>query len=423
MSWFIVNSTQSFSFKPTGGSQTVKKFDPENPETALVALENKVKTKCPTDRRSELLLEAKRFLETPVDPMVHCIFPHGVIVPDWYKTQTDPHKINRALVAGMDVLELHDQFVKDKLVEHNQEYLDKIKRLDEDLGLVRITSYQCAAEEFKREKEKLENTIRTMELKHIKEKEELKETYKALTTKQEVTKSCDLGTVGQNLMTDLFNDAYGINEDIEVSECATESAMMDYDIKYKSLNIKADVKNWAYTVSKPEVDKCKRDMEVNPHVDIGILISLKTNISLHSSSWIDIEPYGPNRFIIYINNLMEDPITRLKTLVPFFRVIEKQKRARLEDTTDFAEIVRITDCIKAILKHHGDAIGAHRKAWTNKRNAISRALKEFDECLGVLKMSTEKSIEDMLKVLNTECEHTEVRDDIADTLIKINWET
>jgi hypothetical protein len=116
---------------------------------------------------------------------------------------------------------------------------------------------------------------------------------------------------------------------------------------------------------------------------------------------------------------MEDPITRLKTLVPFFRVIEKQKRARLEDTTDFAEIVRITDCIKAILKHHGDAISAHRKAWTNKKSVIMKALKEFDECLGVLQMSTEKSIEDMLKVVNTDCEHTEVRDDIADTLIKI----
>jgi hypothetical protein len=70
-------------------------------------------------------------------------------------------------------------------------------------------------------------------------------------------------------------------------------------------------------------------MEVNPHVDIGILASLKSNIPTHSNSWLDIEPYGPNRFIIYISNLMEDPITRLRTLLPFFRVIEKQKKTQL----------------------------------------------------------------------------------------------
>lgn len=58
MSWFIVNSTQSFSYKNHSGIQSVKKFDPDNPETAMAALEKKVKTTCPHDRRLQLLQDA-----------------------------------------------------------------------------------------------------------------------------------------------------------------------------------------------------------------------------------------------------------------------------------------------------------------------------------------------------------------------------
>jgi hypothetical protein len=122
-----------------------------------------------------------------------------------------------------------------------------------------------------------------------------------------------------------------------------------------------------------------------------------------------------------MNNLLEDPVCRLKTLVPLFRILDKQKKSLSEDTSNLAEVARITDCITAILRTHGDAISVHRRAWVNKKNSIIKAVKEFDECIGSLQQSVETSIAEMLKVLNSDTQDPDIlAEEVLDKLIPFN---
>ncbi len=77
----------------------------------------------------------------------------------------------------------------------------------------------------------------------------------------------------------------------------------DYQMLLKGVNIRFEVKNYTYTVKTKEVEKLLNDMREHPETDVGVFVSLNTDIT--GFSGISLEWTPNNQLILYIPRFLE----------------------------------------------------------------------------------------------------------------------
>ena len=77
----------------------------------------------------------------------------------------------------------------------------------------------------------------------------------------------------------------------------------DYQMVLKGVNIRFEVKNYTYTVKTKEVEKLLNDMREHPETDVGVFVSLNTDIT--GFSGISLEWTPNNQLILYIPRFLE----------------------------------------------------------------------------------------------------------------------
>lgn len=77
----------------------------------------------------------------------------------------------------------------------------------------------------------------------------------------------------------------------------------DYQMLFKGVNVRFEVKNYTYVVKSKEVEKLINDMREHPETDVGVFVSLNTDIT--GFSGISLEWTATNQLILYIPKFLE----------------------------------------------------------------------------------------------------------------------
>lgn len=145
------------------------------------------------------------------------------------------------------------------------------------------------------------------------------------------TGSSTRGKLGEQPFSELLQSAYGAvgaGEEFEVVCVGTEGHQGDIHMKWKGHTLMWETKNYTKNVEKKEVLKFLRDMEENPQVSLGIMVSLHTGIAGHThAGGFDLEELRDGRICLYITNFSkhEDSLAVLQGLQPFLEAFLRRK--------------------------------------------------------------------------------------------------
>jgi hypothetical protein len=106
-------------------------------------------------------------------------------------------------------------------------------------------------------------------------------------------------------------------------------------MKWKGHQLMWETKNYTSTVRKEEVNKFLRDMEQNPQIALGVMVSLHTGIAGHlTASGFDLEELRDGRICLYISNFSkhEDSLAVLQGLQPFLEMFLKRRMSERPKT-------------------------------------------------------------------------------------------
>jgi hypothetical protein len=153
----------------------------------------------------------------------------------------------------------------------------------------------------------------------------------------------------KNIISDVFGNDNGYN-----LHGTTGNKKADIRFGWEKINLMVEVKNYSSDINTKEIDKFKRDMELNSEYNIGLMISLNTNIINHYRSGNDIsyELINNGKVIIYMNNFMnngkENAINTMIRLKPIIRILNDYiMRNNLLDNNYLEEII---DCFNKNIK-------------------------------------------------------------------------
>ena len=125
------------------------------------------------------------------------------------------------------------------------------------------------------------------------------------------------GTEGETKFEDLakiFIDFKGYN----IEDKHKQSGQGDFHLHFEEFDVLVDAKNYNKNVHCREIEKIKRDLEKNNHINFAWLISLNTPIDKWDRSPIMYEWINSSQCVVYVNNLLsfEDP-TKILRIVWF----------------------------------------------------------------------------------------------------------
>jgi hypothetical protein len=135
------------------------------------------------------------------------------------------------------------------------------------------------------------------------------------------------GEQGEALFSELLLGAFGTaarGEVFSIEDVGKEARQGDIRMTWQGHRVMWEIKNYDYVVPTKEVQKFIRDMEEARDVQLGVMVSLHTNISGHTKvGGIDLVELSDGRFCIYVNRLLTnaDPLSFLQSLKPFLEVI------------------------------------------------------------------------------------------------------
>jgi hypothetical protein len=133
-------------------------------------------------------------------------------------------------------------------------------------------------------------------------------------TKINTNKSNSRGVFGESYMKDIITKTFQSFEHFELTDKSKIPHAGDMWLEINGLLLMLDVKNYNNFVPKSEIEKLKRDMDVNPSIKIAWLVSLETKISNFGHAPYVIEIIQ-NKIYCYINELilLNDPVKLLTT--------------------------------------------------------------------------------------------------------------
>lgn len=135
------------------------------------------------------------------------------------------------------------------------------------------------------------------------------------------------GSSGEAILTDLLRKSFGSvgsDEHFEINGIGEQGYSGDIIMEWKNSKLMWEAKNYSSNVDKKEVDKFKRDMELNKEYLIGVLVSMETGIVGHTKAGdIDIELLPDGRPLLYLSNLNrhDDAVYYFQSLRPLLEVL------------------------------------------------------------------------------------------------------
>lgn len=283
-----------------------------------------------------------------------------------------------------------------QIVEEN---LSGIKRKLEEQTTSSIDTERRIREEEKRNREEIlkekdlrisflesqiKNTLVTFE-------QGLKETSRSVSDKLDSVKDQMLkssgsqkkGEHGEIILKDCIQRAFGsgnIRDEFSLEDVGKEGHQGDMHMKWIKHMVLWESKNYTRSVNQEEVNKFLRDMETNPTISLGVMVSLTSGITGHQKTGgIDIQELRDGRMCIYINNFLknEDPTSFLQSLKPFMETfINYRKPLSIEESTDTQMQIEHFELQRTIVLR---LLQNHQESTRRFKNTLANAKKRSDE--------------------------------------------
>jgi hypothetical protein len=284
------------------------------------------------------------------------------------------------------------------LLEHASEQINQLKRRLDSEAADRMSLEARIREEERRNRQDLltEKDQQIVSLKQhgdemlkqvVESMNRMREKYDKSTASSKVR-----GDIGEQYFAEFLTKTFGSGgrgETFSLEDTGKEGHKGDLHMEWRGSKSLWEVKNYTYTVPTPEVQKFLKDMETNPSMNFGVLVSLHSGIANHSKAGaIDISVLADGRFCIFISKFLagEDPLHSLMSWKPFFEVFyELQKATGAEHTEALSKVEQETvlqqriqkaeehrQLIIRLFKHHEEETRALRTEFMNVK-------KSFDE--------------------------------------------
>lgn len=117
----------------------------------------------------------------------------------------------------------------------------------------------------------------------------------------------------------------------------------DYQMILHNINIRFEVKNYTEVVRTKEVEKLRIDMREHPETDVGVFVSLNTEIT--GMSGINLEWTATNQLILYIPNFLQSDIDIILEFVDILFQTVKPYRSMLANNMEHDEYPILKDRI------------------------------------------------------------------------------
>ena len=216
------------------------------------------------------------------------------------------------------------------------------------------------------------------------------------------------GKQAELTLADLLIQAFGTTangEEFTVSDTGKSAYSADILMGWMNTKIMWESKDYKEQVNTKEVQKFRRDLELNKEVVLGVMVSFHSGITGHMKAGnFDLETLPDGRFAIYVSNLAESgqsPLSILQSLRPFMEVfVADAKRRRLEviaktdgevhtsvsdtaiETAELSYMRKRQECIEKSLGILNIMINKHIKTLTESRNELHVWQKKNEQMFG-----------------------------------------
>lgn len=194
------------------------------------------------------------------------------------------------------------------------------------------------------------------------------------------------GADGEAELDPILHAAWSMCENFSMMCVEKDRKSGDRHISLLGLKLLIESKNYEGAVPLSEIQKFQRD-SASPDIDLGILISLRSEISNHKGApivykWIDGKAH------IFINVLLADgvetAIRMLQSLRPLFEVV---KQAKQNSAPESALLLKVA--FGQLVQRAEDATKLRKKIYT----LTERSRKELDLALSEFESDTQKQVD------------------------------
>ena len=149
----------------------------------------------------------------------------------------------------------------------------------------------------------------------------------------------------------------------EVEDTHSQKGRGDFIMRETDFCMLIETKNYRNNVTKPEIDKFYRDMEVNNDIDCGLFMSLKSGICARADFALEVCSGKP---VIFLHNVT-DNMENVRLAVQLFRLIKKSDMVDLTST-------EITCKLK-------NSIPVIKRNWSKIRQRLQKLQVAVGECV------------------------------------------
>ena len=256
-------------------------------------------------------------------------------------------QVEARYLSDIDALQSKLERYEKKLQDSNAENRSLFKQAYEEFEVKRT-------ENEKRWEIKYDKLRKDYELKLSMEK---KEKEQLITTTQNST---IIGQVGEDFTLQELNKRF---PRAEIEDTHKQKGRGDFIFKEDSFCMLIETKNYSKNVTKPEVDKFYRDIDINHDIHCGLFISIKSGICARDDFQLEVRSGKP---IIFLHNISKN-VHNLELAVTLFKLILKT------DSIDLG-CKEIIDKIKI-------SIPIIKRNWNKMRQKVRKFERELLECV------------------------------------------
>jgi len=256
-------------------------------------------------------------------------------------------QVEARFLSDIDTLQSKLERYEKKLQDSNAENRSLFKQAYEEFEVKRT-------ENEKRWEIKYDKLRKDYELKLSMEK---KEKEQLITTTQNST---IIGQVGEDFTLQELNKRF---PRAEIEDTHKQKGRGDFIFKEDSFCMLIETKNYSKNVTKPEVDKFYRDIDINHDIHCGLFISIKSGICARDDFQLEVRSGKP---IIFLHNISKN-VHNLELAVTLFKLILKT------DSIDLS-CKEIIDKIKI-------SIPIIKRNWNKMRQKVRKFERELLECV------------------------------------------
>lgn len=143
------------------------------------------------------------------------------------------------------------------------------------------------------------------------------------------------GRQAEETLAELLKQVFGTSdngEEFTIAQTSKDSYSADIVMTWKLAKLMWESKDYKEQVNTKEIQKFRRDFELNKESVLGVMVSFHSGITGHMKAGnIDLETLPDGRMLVYVSNLADSgqqPVTILQSLKPFLEVFVADARRR-----------------------------------------------------------------------------------------------